>query len=222
MKIKNNQSGVAHMVAILAVIVIVAIGLVGWKVWDNNRTKQNNSTPPISDTNNASQKEAVESEAQKPETKVAKKYTSFTVKSTGKLEGRGKCKSGEVLFARIYNYGEKDSYTYDCQGPLDAIQYVNVVLGQRTSSVVGEFTKSAQSGESATISNGVTAKKYSFTDKKKGHGTSELLPTKYVIYEVNDGKDFFYGVYWTGVGFNDEDYYLADFNEMMLKNWSVQ
>ena len=47
MKLKNNQSGAAHIVAILLVILIVAVGFVGWKVWDN----QNQDIQPI---NNAS------------------------------------------------------------------------------------------------------------------------------------------------------------------------
>ncbi len=44
MKIKNNQDGVAHLAAILAVVVIVAIGVVGWKVWDNRETEKNNNS----------------------------------------------------------------------------------------------------------------------------------------------------------------------------------
>lgn len=43
MKIKNNQEGIAHLVAILAIVVVVAIGFVGWKVWDNRQTNPSNT-----------------------------------------------------------------------------------------------------------------------------------------------------------------------------------
>lgn len=34
MKIKNNQSGATHLIAILLVVLIVTIGMVAWKVWE--------------------------------------------------------------------------------------------------------------------------------------------------------------------------------------------
>lgn len=52
MKLKNNQSGAAHIVVILLVILIAVVGVVGWKVWDNNKNKSNNTS---SITNNSSQ-----------------------------------------------------------------------------------------------------------------------------------------------------------------------
>ena len=40
MKIKNDQSGIAHVaIVFLVVVVIGVIGLVGWKVWDNGQKK---------------------------------------------------------------------------------------------------------------------------------------------------------------------------------------
>lgn len=51
--IKNNQSGIAHLAVILAVVVLVAIGFVGWKVWDNNKSsdsKKNTSTATTDST----------------------------------------------------------------------------------------------------------------------------------------------------------------------------
>ncbi len=36
MRLKNNQSGIAHLAAILSLIVVVAIGVVGWRVWLNS------------------------------------------------------------------------------------------------------------------------------------------------------------------------------------------
>lgn len=46
MKFKTNQSGAAHLVAILTVIIVVAIGTIGWRVWDNNNqnAKQDKTT----------------------------------------------------------------------------------------------------------------------------------------------------------------------------------
>ena len=43
MKLRNNQSGIAHVAAIALVVVIAATGFVGWKVWDNNKTKESTS-----------------------------------------------------------------------------------------------------------------------------------------------------------------------------------
>jgi hypothetical protein len=48
MKLKNNQSGIAHVAAILLVVVIAVVGFVGWKVWDGNKTKNGTSTSPAS------------------------------------------------------------------------------------------------------------------------------------------------------------------------------
>lgn len=54
MKIKNNQTGIAHVAAIVLVIVIAVIGFVGWKVWDNQKDKpqttNTNTTAASSDT----------------------------------------------------------------------------------------------------------------------------------------------------------------------------
>lgn len=47
MKIKSNQSGIAHVAVILGVVIILAIGAAGWKVWesrDKNISKQNGSS----------------------------------------------------------------------------------------------------------------------------------------------------------------------------------
>ena len=59
MKIKNNQDGLAHLATILLAIVVVAVGVVGWKVWDSNRTKYSNS-------NSAASPETKDKEAAKP------------------------------------------------------------------------------------------------------------------------------------------------------------
>ena len=45
MKIKNNESGLAHLAAILTVIAIVTIGAVGLRVWDKKDTKTSNESP---------------------------------------------------------------------------------------------------------------------------------------------------------------------------------
>lgn len=45
MKIKNDQSGIAHVaMVVLIVVVIGVVGFVGWKVWDNKDKKLNNTT----------------------------------------------------------------------------------------------------------------------------------------------------------------------------------
>ena len=52
MKIKNDQSGIAHVaIVFLVVVVIGVIGLVGWKVWDNNKESNNNSESNSSSSN---------------------------------------------------------------------------------------------------------------------------------------------------------------------------
>ncbi len=42
MKLKNNQAGVAHLITLLAVVVIVLIGIIGWRIWNKNEKKLNN------------------------------------------------------------------------------------------------------------------------------------------------------------------------------------
>ncbi len=45
MKIKNDQSGIAHVaMLVLVVVVIGVVGFVGWKVWDNRNIKNNSTT----------------------------------------------------------------------------------------------------------------------------------------------------------------------------------
>ncbi len=44
MKINNNQDGIAHLAAILAVVVISVIGFAGWKVWDSKNINLNTSS----------------------------------------------------------------------------------------------------------------------------------------------------------------------------------
>ena len=54
MKLRKNQTGTAHLVAILLVVFIVIVGVVGWKVWDNGKkndtTKTTSKTEPGRDT----------------------------------------------------------------------------------------------------------------------------------------------------------------------------
>lgn len=47
-KLRYNQSGAAHLLSILLTIVVIAIGLVGWKVWDNKAAKLGNNSNNIS------------------------------------------------------------------------------------------------------------------------------------------------------------------------------
>lgn len=49
MKLKNNQSGIAHLGLVLAVLVVVTVGVVGWRVWDNKSTKTVDSQQPTID-----------------------------------------------------------------------------------------------------------------------------------------------------------------------------
>jgi hypothetical protein len=43
-KLQNNQTGVAHLLAIGLIVVFVAVGFIGWKVWDTNKAKSKNTT----------------------------------------------------------------------------------------------------------------------------------------------------------------------------------
>lgn len=64
MKLKNNQSGLAHVaVILLAVVVIGVVGFAGWKVWDSTRTDSSTqSTTPTttSATTDTSQEPTVD------------------------------------------------------------------------------------------------------------------------------------------------------------------
>mgnify|MGYP000858884298 CR=1 FL=1 len=60
MKIKNNQSGVAHLTALFVVVVVVVIGFVGWKVW-GSRTSKTELTSSNSATKQLTKKEEVQS-----------------------------------------------------------------------------------------------------------------------------------------------------------------
>jgi len=214
----RNQKGFSPIIIILVLLTIAGLGAAGRYVWSKNRPQSSTQSQDSTVQKTSQEKQVEEQKSQNEE-----EYSSFSVGSSGKLTDMGKCKSGEVLFARIYNSGEPEqNYEYDCNGPIDAIQYVSVVLGQRTSSILEVFGKTIEKGSSVTLSNEIEAVKYSFVGERKAHGSSEILPTKYTIYEVNDGKDYFYALYWTGVGFQDEDYFLYDFNEMALKNWVVR
>lgn len=207
-----NTKGFSVVELLVIVIVIAVIGGVGYVVY-SRQNKQAVSQSGSGGNQNTTQ-----------QTTLPADYTSFSVEGTGKLTDKGKCKSGEVLFARIYNSSTDDmsEYEYECSGPLDAIQYTSVVLGKRDSSVVSVFSKSAQTGTEVTLASGVKVTKYTFVGDRKGHGTSQMLPTRYTIYEATDGTDFFYALYWTGVGFSDENDYLDDFNNLALKNWQVK
>jgi PsbP-like protein len=51
MKIKNDQSGIAHVAMfVLVVVVIGVVGFVGWKVWDNGQSKDSVSDKPKTTT----------------------------------------------------------------------------------------------------------------------------------------------------------------------------
>lgn len=55
MKLRSNQSGIAHFAAISLVVVVVVIGFVGWKVWDNKHSKSSNSSANDSSTKKTSE-----------------------------------------------------------------------------------------------------------------------------------------------------------------------
>ena len=53
MIIKNNESGVAHITAIVVVLVLATVGVVGLKVWDNQKKEKNiNLVKPEQPTSN--------------------------------------------------------------------------------------------------------------------------------------------------------------------------
>jgi hypothetical protein len=54
MKIKTNDSGIAHVFALLVVVLVIVIGGVGWRVWDASQQKSAKST----DSTNTSDKAA--------------------------------------------------------------------------------------------------------------------------------------------------------------------
>ena len=70
-KLNENQSGVAHLAAIALVVVILAIGGVGWYVWkSNNRESKTTVTPPVTKNENSTIETTQETENEtKPETK---------------------------------------------------------------------------------------------------------------------------------------------------------
>lgn len=53
MKLKNNESGIAHIAAIVVVVVFVAIGVVGWKVWDNQKSSDTKKNTAATTTGSA-------------------------------------------------------------------------------------------------------------------------------------------------------------------------
>ena len=47
MKIKNDQRGIAHVAMVFLVVVVLSVvGFAGWKVWDNDKKKNNASSTP--------------------------------------------------------------------------------------------------------------------------------------------------------------------------------
>ncbi len=49
-KLKNNQTGVAHLAAIVVIVLVLAVGGVGYYVWNSNKDKSNDSTTSSSNT----------------------------------------------------------------------------------------------------------------------------------------------------------------------------
>ena len=81
MKLRNNQSGVAHLAAILVVVVVIAIGAVGWKVWDNSNAKEQNNSPSQSDSQK--NKKDIDAQANDAEEKKASLYSTHTHTTDG-------------------------------------------------------------------------------------------------------------------------------------------
>lgn len=64
MKLKYNQSGIAHFVLVIAVVIIGVIGFAGWKVWDS---KNDDSSSSRDTKNNTSQENKTESSSNSSE-----------------------------------------------------------------------------------------------------------------------------------------------------------
>lgn len=56
MKIKHNQSGIAHLLAFIVLIIIAVVGFAGWKVWESEQSKKesNAKTIPFNSTDSRS------------------------------------------------------------------------------------------------------------------------------------------------------------------------
>lgn|GEM_PF-5598221 len=66
MKLKNNQSGIAHVIVIVLIVFVLGIiGFVGWKVWDTSKkdepNKEASSYSTTNETNKEEEKENTES-----------------------------------------------------------------------------------------------------------------------------------------------------------------
>jgi hypothetical protein len=224
---KKNESGFSHILVVLLVVVVAAIGFVGYKV--ATKDTKNNSAINQSTASEAKKKEvssqkpvatATQEDPTKDWTLVAPKNTdnTFTVKVPKSLLPDGACKTKEVLLAITYN---SDSFDYDCSGVKDAIQYASIVFGVSSQSVVPTFG-SAQSTDKVTLADGkTTAIKSVITAQAKGGGGS--YTARYVVYEATSkttGSNY-YAVYTTGVGFSDEDHFLKDFEAAVTKGWTL-
>lgn len=204
---KNNQKGfgIAGLLILLLVVATVIAG--GWYVYNRNRAADttSNTTPEVSQDD-----------------VMTNSYTEFSIEGQGRLTDKGKCVTGEILFARIFNSEPSVGYEFDCEGPVEAVHYSSVVFGQRDSSILSVFSDKQLEGTQVTLANGVQATKYVFQGTRRHDISADMVPVTFTIYEANDADDYFYALYWTGVGFDDENEHLDAFNSMVLNNWQIK
>ncbi len=215
-----NSKGFALIEGVLIFVVVALIAGVGYYVYN---ASQNNPENAKSDGQRAVEEGSSESDAEaEDEIKATENttYKSFSVSTTKTLKDKGSCKTGEVLFAPIYN---SDSFDYDCSGLKEALDYAVIVYGKSSKSVLDLFNARDLVTTDVTVANEVKAKKHVFLDERKGHGTLEYHDERFALYQVSskDGQ-FFYGIYRTGIGYSDEDEFTKAFNEQVLDNWELK
>lgn len=211
---KLNAKGFTVVEGLLIFVIIGIIGGVGWWVYSQNKT------PKTLDSTNTTPSNQTKDKEQEEDKKVeAKTFSSFSVTSSPELKDKGSCKTGEILFAPIFN---SDSFDYDCNSLDSALGYASIIFGESEKNVLELFDESNLKQSKVEISNSVEVTKYTFEAKQKGHGGGDFT-ARYVLYQlpVENGK-FVYSIYWTGEGFSDEDAFLKEFNHLVLNNWIIK
>jgi hypothetical protein len=228
---KKNQYGFSAVEASLILVIVGIIGGTGWYVW-HSQSNAGKVYSSVSDYSaKLSQKKASSSSSSqvataKPvdETKgwtlVAPKNTdnTFTVKVPSSLLPNGSCKTKEVLLAITYN---SNTHDFDCSGTKDALGYASVVFGVSANSVVSTLGNSTSSSKVTLADGKATATKSIITSQAKGEGGSYTV--RYELFEAkstNTGYNY-YAIYSTGVGFNDENHFLNDFEAAVTKGWTL-
>lgn len=135
MKIKNNQSGLAHIVVVVLIVAVIAVtGFVGWKVWDGSRSKSKNEAPVTntqSNDNNLNDSQAAELKElvpegwvkyQDPSTNVSfyhpsgwekSRFRVYRVGASGVVKGTN---HGPYSAKYIFNKSESKWYAVNSEG----------------------------------------------------------------------------------------------------------